>query len=167
MIITFLCGIAIVLLIGSLTKTSQLQKEYFEIQKRVRELKDTVDANRRYLRQKLNRNLILQKNVANESIPTVTYQKLEKRVQVLLPSDNIYTLAEDEGFGLFGTCEGNGDCGLCAISIVSGAENLSPLSRVEQKILEKLVYPSGTRLSCQARIQGDVVVNFLDAEGQA
>ena len=97
----------------------------------------------------------------------MTYQKLEKRVQVLLPSDNIYTLAEDEGFGLFGTCEGNGDCGLCAISIVSGAENLSPLSRVEQKILEKLVYPSGTRLSCQARIQGDVVVNFLDAEGQA
>ena len=164
MIQTFLSAIGVVLLIGSLKKAFDLQKEHLEIQKRVIELKNVVDANSRYLRKKINRNLILQKETANEPIPTVTYQKLGKTAQVLLPSDTIYTLSEDEGFGLFGTCEGNGDCGLCAMTVISGAENISPVTEVERQILKKLVYPPGTRLSCQARIQGNVTVNFLDVK---
>ncbi len=166
MILTIFYLACIVLILASIKKSAQLQKEYGMIQKRVMDLKETVEINRRSLRQKLNRDLILQKQSVNEAIPTVNYQKLGKTIQVLLSTDTIYTLAEDEGFGLSGTCEGNGDCGLCAMVVVTGEENLSPINEVEKEILNKLDYPLGTRLSCQARIQGDVTLNFLDAEGQ-
>ncbi len=137
----------------------------FEI--KLRELHESMESSRKILQNKLNRNLALQKQLASEIVPKITFQKLGVITQALLPSDTVYSLADDEGHGLSGTCEGNGDCGLCAMSILSGAENFDPITDIEKEILEKLDYPKGTRLSCQAKIRGDATVNFMSVEGQA
>ncbi|MFQ5444723.1 MAG: 2Fe-2S iron-sulfur cluster-binding protein, partial [Nitrospinales bacterium] len=119
-------------------------------------------ASRLNLRKKLNRMVRFQKQAAGEPIPTLLFKKQDKKVAVLFPYESIYSIAQDEGFGLTGTCEGNGDCGLCVISIHSGAESLTPMNKEEKDILEKLGHPDGTRLSCQSRPTGDVTVDFID-----
>tara|TARA_B100000686_G_scaffold353890_1_gene461365 strand:- start:2003 stop:2506 length:504 start_codon:yes stop_codon:yes gene_type:complete len=136
------------------------------LEAKLKELGENIDSSRKRLRKKLNRNQSIQKTSSNEAIPQISFQKLGFTACALLPSDTVYTLANDEGCGLSGTCEGNGDCGLCAMAIISGAKNFDPASDLEKEILEKLSYPKGTRLSCQAKIRGDATVNFMNVEGQ-
>ncbi|MFQ5671653.1 MAG: 2Fe-2S iron-sulfur cluster-binding protein [Nitrospinales bacterium] len=153
---------ALAVLTLSVMKTSRLFQEFETLNKQIGGLREQFQSTRLRLRKKINRLVVLQKESAGETIPTVTFQKLGKTVNVLFPDDTIYSLAEDEGFGLTGTCEGNGDCALCAISIVSGAENISPMEEEEAAILKQLDRPAGCRLSCQAHVKGDIVVNFLE-----
>ena len=166
MIILVLTIICVAFLISIIKQTNLLKNEYACLEIKIKSLSKTIESSRKHLQKKLNRNLILQKRSAGEPIPVITFQKLGITVPVLLPSDTVYTLAEDEGCGLSGTCEGNGDCGLCAMDIVSGSENFDSISDIEKEILNKLNYPEGARLSCQAKIRGDATVNFMNVEGQ-
>lgn len=159
-IIFFLCATAG--LAFSLFQTKILENQFKTAQNHIEKLQGLVNQKRHHLRKKLNRNLILQKQMAGEATPVVTFNKIDKTAQALLPSDTIYSLAEDSGFGLSGTCEGNGDCGLCAITVISGSDNLSPINEVEQEILNKFNYSDSVRLCCQTRIHGDVTVDFLE-----
>jgi len=153
---------ALAVLTLSAMKTSRLFREFATLDKQIRELQEHFQSTRLHLRKKINRLVVLQKELSWEPIPTVTFQKLGKTVNVLSAGDTIYSLAEDEGFGLTGTCEGNGDCALCTIAIVSGTENISPMDEDEAAILKKLDRPAGCRLSCQSRVTGDIVVDFLE-----
>lgn len=56
----------------------------------------------------------------------------------------------------FGCCQG--ECGTCAIKIVSGEENLSPKTKQEQATLNRLGLQEH-RLACQCAIKGDVVID--------
>lgn len=56
----------------------------------------------------------------------------------------------------FGCCQGQ--CGACAIKIVSGEENLSPITKQEQATLNRLGLHSH-RLACQCALKGDVVID--------
>lgn len=64
---------------------------------------------------------------------------------------DIYTF-----MGKLAQCGGYGQCGTCVVDIVEGAQNLSPRTAVEERMLRKR--PSSCRLACQAIIQGDVSV---------
>lgn len=58
----------------------------------------------------------------------------------------------------FGCCEGN--CGVCAIEIAEGENNLSRMTKKERKTLqEKNLLEEGYRLACQCAIKGDVVID--------
>ena len=162
MIEVFFSLAAISILALSVFKTSRLLNEFNTLDKQTQNLQNQFKSRRLILREKLNRVMILQKQQAGEPIPTLTFQKLGKTVYILSTLDTIYSIAEDEGFGLTGTCEGNGDCALCAITIVKGNENISPMNEDEAAILKKLNKPTGCRLSCQSRVKGDMVVNFLE-----
>lgn len=152
-----------VILALSIAQAFRLSGELQTLAAKTRELQNNYKSTRQRLRNKLMRLIVLQKRATGEPIPTVTFQKLGKTVNALFSSDTIYSIAEDEGFGLSGTCEGNGDCGLCTVAILSGAEHISPLSTEEAEILKKLSRPPGSRLSCQARLSGgDVALDFID-----
>lgn len=60
------------------------------------------------------------------------------------------------------TCGGKAQCGSCAYVIVSGGENLSPISRFEQHQLivhkGRQVAINRVRLACQTIVNGDVTV---------
>ena len=64
---------------------------------------------------------------------------------------DIYTF-----MGKLTQCGGYGQCGTCVVDIVEGAQNLTPRTAVEEKILRKR--PSSCRLACQAMVQGDISV---------
>ncbi|GEM_PF-1710813 len=158
--------LALLVLSFSFFKTKSLEKDLKDLDSRIQTLKETATQIPFQLKSKVNRIMTLERNYNSQPIPIVNYKKLGKSVPSFFPSDTIYSLAEDEGFGLSGTCEGNGDCGLCAIEIVEGAENINPKNDIEKEILEKLDYKDGIRLCCQTKITGNITVNFIEAKSQ-
>lgn len=64
---------------------------------------------------------------------------------------DIYTL-----MGKLAQCGGYGQCGTCVVDIVEGAQNLSPRTAVEDRMLKKR--PSSCRLACQVSVNGPVSV---------
>ncbi|MDX2176013.1 MAG: 2Fe-2S iron-sulfur cluster-binding protein [Candidatus Sumerlaeia bacterium] len=61
-------------------------------------------------------------------------------------------------------CGGNGRCATCHVLVVGGAENLSPVEAKEERALAMLsTRQPNTRLSCQARVLGDVQVAIPNA----
>lgn len=51
-----------------------------------------------------------------------------------------------------------GDCGVCAIKILEGEQNLSKCTRQEKHTLKQRGCGEGCRLACQCALNGDVVV---------
>lgn len=78
------------------------------------------------------------------------------------PNDTIMGAAHASGYYWPTTCGGECRCTTCAITVASGAENLSEMGRAENKTLLQERGPAaiakGMRLACQARVLGDVVV---------
>ena len=62
-------------------------------------------------------------------------------------------------------CGGKGMCATCHVHVVQGAENLSPVESREERTLSMLTNRSpDSRLSCQARLRGDVKVMIPNAD---
>ncbi|WP_017300175.1 2Fe-2S iron-sulfur cluster-binding protein [Nodosilinea nodulosa] len=72
------------------------------------------------------------------------FKALENRI-------DIYTFS-----GKLMNCGGYGQCGTCVVDVVSGEENLSPRTQVEDRKLKK--WPSSCRLACQTTVHGPVSV---------
>lgn len=70
--------------------------------------------------------------------------------------------AHAEGYYWPSTCGGEGRCTTCTTAVQSGTENLSSMGRSERKTLISELGPrsveSNLRLACQARVEGDGVV---------
>jgi 2Fe-2S ferredoxin len=56
------------------------------------------------------------------------------------------------------SCGGEGVCAKCQIEVVSGKENLSPVTEIEQLAKNKFGWKSQYRMSCQAYVLGDCTV---------
>ena len=57
-----------------------------------------------------------------------------------------------------------GSCGSCRIHVIKGIENLSPMGAVETDTVNSIkgLYPGKTvRLSCRAKVLGDVEITSL------
>jgi ferredoxin len=158
--------LAFLVLSFSFFKVNSLEKNLKDLDSHIQALKERATEMPFQLKSKINSILILERKSNSQPVPVVYYEKLDKSVPSFFQSDTIYSLAEDEGFGLTGTCEGNGDCGLCAIEILEGAENINPKNDIEKEILEKLDYKDGIRLCCQTNITGNVKINFIEAKDQ-
>lgn len=56
-------------------------------------------------------------------------------------------------------CGGKGRCTTCKVIVVNGMENLEPLTAAELRYVNLKALKSNERLSCQAKVTGDVVVS--------
>ncbi len=87
----------------------------------------------------------------------IKFVKENKEIDAALGS-NLRFKAQENNIDLYtfvgklSQCGGYGQCGTCVVDIISGAENLSPRTAVEEKMLRKR--PSSCRLACQTIIQG-------------
>jgi len=63
------------------------------------------------------------------------------------------------GLPVASSCHGDGICGKCRIQIHGGAENLSQIGPVEQLVRDRLGVPKEYRISCQARVMGDILID--------
>ena len=53
----------------------------------------------------------------------------------------------------------SGACGICAIEVLEGGENLSPRGESEEMFLEFLGHQQASvRLACQCRLRGDITL---------
>lgn len=76
--------------------------------------------------------------------------------------------AEALGFPLDHDCGGNASCSTCRVDVVYGGENLSEIDFEEQDLLDReaLTEPYH-RLSCQARVLGDVIVQVPEQKRES
>jgi len=76
--------------------------------------------------------------------------------------------AETLGFSLDHECGGNASCSTCRVDVVVGGENLSEIDFEEQDLLDReaLTEPYH-RLSCQARVLGDVIVQVPEQKRES
>jgi 2Fe-2S ferredoxin len=76
--------------------------------------------------------------------------------------ETIMDAARAAGYWWPTSCGGQGECTTCAGEVLSGMENLSTMGRYEQANLirqrGKAILLQPVRLSCQARVHGDVEV---------
>jgi len=68
--------------------------------------------------------------------------------------------ANDMGVQISQVCGGDGACGTCRIEVVDGWDQLSP--QTPDEIYKELEKPY--RLSCQAKLKGDVLVKVAKIE---
>ncbi len=67
-------------------------------------------------------------------------------------------ISEKVGAGITYGCR-EGECGTCMMRVVSGMENMSERSVLEDKVLQENMAGRNNRLSCQAQVLGgDIVV---------
>lgn len=57
------------------------------------------------------------------------------------------------------SCKGEGVCAKCKVKIVEGLGNLSPPSEKEVFLAEKLSFKATERLSCQAKVLGEISID--------
>jgi ferredoxin, 2Fe-2S len=67
----------------------------------------------------------------------------------------LLNIALANGLEIEHPCDGEGTCGLCAVEIVEGKENLSEVAAEEQDVLAT-ADPPNPRLACQAVVKGNV-----------
>lgn len=75
-----------------------------------------------------------------------------------VPGDTILDAVRGLGYVIDHACGGNARCGTCCVRVLQGAENLSAVGSQEAAQLTELGLKEPYRLSCQARVRGDIVV---------
>ena len=58
-------------------------------------------------------------------------------------------------------CGGQAKCSTCRVSIMEGTENCNPRNEAEQKMADKLNFPSEIRLACQTNINGNISIRRM------
>jgi ferredoxin len=90
-------------------------------------------------------------------MPTLTFCQQNHSLHVKEGTELLRVPYLDSSVPLrFGCCQGQ--CGTCAIKIVTGEENLSPKTKQEQATLCRLQLESH-RLACQCALKGDVIID--------
>jgi ferredoxin len=99
-------------------------------------------------------------------MPQVTFLPYDIRLEVprgaslLAAADEAAEQVPDDFF-IGELCEGRHECGNCCVEVVAGAENLSPVTPGEQRLLKELRQGPSVRTACTARVLGDVAVRIL------
>lgn len=80
-------------------------------------------------------------------------------VTVRVPAGTrLIEISEKVGAGITYGCR-EGECGTCMMRVVSGMENMSERSVLEDKVLQENMAGRHNRLACQAQVLGgDIVV---------
>ncbi len=86
----------------------------------------------------------------------LTFQDIDVAVNVPAGT-RVIEVSEKVGSAIMYGCR-EGDCGTCLMEVMSGMENLSTPSVLEDKVLRENMAGKRYRLACQAQVLGDVTV---------
>ncbi|MFZ5813876.1 MAG: 2Fe-2S iron-sulfur cluster-binding protein [Bacillota bacterium] len=92
-------------------------------------------------------------------MPSITFQPMGRVVEVEAGCTILQAAIRADLF-LRHLCGGQATCATCRSKVLAGGDQLSPMARHERKRLAELYAPPDVRLSCQAEILGDVVVEI-------
>lgn len=92
-------------------------------------------------------------------MPIITLLKTDRKIEVE-PKSNLMKSLLSAQVPVASSCNGDGVCGKCKIQIVQGnSDSLSPCSELELHLSEKFSLKKNERISCQTRVNADVVVD--------
>jgi Na+-transporting NADH:ubiquinone oxidoreductase subunit F len=92
-------------------------------------------------------------------MPRVTFVDAEKSGE-FPAGKTLLSIAEELGVRVSHVCGGDGACGTCRIEVVDGADRLT--APTPDETYKEIEPPY--RLSCQAKLAGDVVVKVAKIE---
>ena len=84
------------------------------------------------------------------------------------PSGQIFEIDENislkdalklNGINIKSSCGGVASCGFCIVKILGGEDNITPMEYKELKLLGNIFHITKERLSCQVRVNGDIIVD--------
>ena len=97
--------------------------------------------------------------------------ELDKSYSVHVQPDNVaIDIAEEESILIaslrnninhLSACGGTGKCSTCRVEVTKGLENCHPRNAIEQKLADKLSFPSNIRLGCQTKLKGNITYRRL------
>lgn len=90
-------------------------------------------------------------------MPKLTFNQQKRSLQIKEGTDLVRIPYLVSSVPLKFGCR-QGQCGTCAIKVISGEENLSPKTKQEQATLDR-IKSDCHRLACQCAIKGDVVID--------
>ena len=56
------------------------------------------------------------------------------------------------------SCDGDGICGWCRVTVVEGSEGLAPPGDLEKKLMREKGFAPNERAACLAKVKGDIAV---------
>ncbi len=87
----------------------------------------------------------------------VSFQPLNRSRDIRVGA-TILAAANQCGVPVGQSCSGEGICGWCRVTVVSGAENLSPPSEIEQRLIVDKRFAPDERAACLAKVTGNLIV---------
>ncbi len=90
----------------------------------------------------------------------VDFEPIGKRIDVR-EGETLMDAARRAGIGLASVCGGDGTCGRCRVSILSG--QVSSPTEAERQFLSQIELDSGWRLACRSQVASDVKVHVPQA----
>lgn len=87
----------------------------------------------------------------------VTFERLG-RTALAREGETLLDAARRAGAPLGNSCGGVGVCARCRVSVVSGAENLSPPTSIEERVSLQRGLSADERLACQTVVRGPVSI---------
>lgn len=95
-------------------------------------------------------------------MPTIIFEPLGLRIECE-EGETAFSAARRANVPIPTACVGRGSCGLCRVKVVGGEDMLSPINNKERRHLGNTYFITKLRLSCQAKVSGDVVLQLPDA----
>lgn len=101
-------------------------------------------------------------------MPKVSWPADRRRVECPA-GETLLACSLSAGLPLVHACGGQAKCSTCRVMVVEGEDSLSDPTAEERAMADRLRFPPGVRLACQARVRGDVAARRLvtDVEDQA
>jgi ferredoxin len=56
------------------------------------------------------------------------------------------------------SCDGDGICGWCRVTVIDGVDHLQPPTPLEQSLMREKMFAPDERAACLAKVHGDVAV---------
>jgi len=94
-------------------------------------------------------------------LPRVTYFDADLVVEVERSEETILGLSQRHRIPHMSECGGHARCTTCRVRCLDGLGNLSPRTGAERAIAEARQWDPFTRLACQTRVRGDVILERL------
>ncbi len=91
-------------------------------------------------------------------MPTIRFVKAYPALEVA-DGANLMKALLAAGMPVASSCNSEGVCAKCGVRIVDGMSNLSPLGPTEIFLKEKNGIRKEFRISCQALVHGDIVID--------
>lgn len=96
-------------------------------------------------------------------MPKVTFYPYGKSGEIP-DGTSLLDAAEKLGLPMRHDCGGFATCSTCRVWVIEGMPHLTEIDLDEENMLEEAQLPSPFRLSCQAKIKGEVTVRVPDQE---